>query len=68
LLYCAAMAVCRMPGYFSNRYQALLARGIATTAAYVVIARKLATIAFNLLRKNVEFDPARLSRADCART
>jgi transposase len=58
LLYCAAMAACRMPGYFSERYQALLARGLHSTAAYVVIARKLATIAFNLLRKQVDFDPA----------
>jgi transposase len=61
LLYCAAMAACRMPGYFSDRYQALLARGLATTAALVVIARKLAVIGFNLLRKQVDFDPARLA-------
>jgi len=61
LLFCAAMAACRMPGYFSERYQALLARGLHSTAAYVVIARKLAAIAFNLLRKEVDFDPARLT-------
>jgi transposase len=66
LLYCAAMAACRMPGYFSERYQALLGRGLHSTAAYVVIARKLATIAFNLLRKQVDFDPARLT-ANAAR-
>jgi transposase len=63
LLYCAAMAACRMKGYFGARYQALQARGLAKTAAHVVIARKLAVIGFNLLRKEVDFDPARLVRA-----
>lgn len=60
LLYCAAMAACRMPGYFQDRYQALQARGLTCTAAHVVVARKLATIGFNLLRKQVDFDPAEL--------
>jgi transposase len=64
LLYCAAVTACRMPGYFSERYQGLLARGLATTAAHVVIARKLAVIGFNLLRKGVEFDPAKLIPTD----
>ena len=62
LLYCAAMAACRMPGYFHDRLQALMARGLSSTAAHVVIARKLATIGFNLLRKDVDFDP------DCLRS
>jgi transposase len=64
LLYCAAVTACRMPGYFSARYQGLLARGLATTAAHVVIARKLAIIGFNLLRKGIEFDPAKLTSSD----
>jgi len=64
LLYCAAVAACRMPGYFGERYQGLLARGLATTAAHVVIARKLAIIGFNLLRKGVQFDPAELNPTD----
>jgi transposase len=63
LLYCAAMAACRMPGYFSDRYQALLARGLASTAALVIIARKLAVIGFNLLHKQRAFDPGRLASA-----
>jgi len=61
LLYCAALAAGRMPGYFRDRLQALMARGLSSTAAHVVVARKLATIAFNLLRKGVDFDPARLA-------
>lgn len=61
LLYCAAVTACRMPGYFRERYEGLLARGLATTAAHVVIARKLAIVGFNLLRKGAEFDPAKLT-------
>lgn len=60
LLYCASVTACRMPGYFGERYKGLLARGLTTTAAHVVIARKLAIIGFNLLRKGVEFNPAEL--------
>jgi transposase len=60
LLYLAAMAACRKPGYFRQRYQALLEAGRASTAAYVIIARKIATIAYTLLRKDVDYDPARL--------
>jgi transposase len=64
LLYCAAVTACRMPGYFGERYQGLLARGLTKTAAHVVIARKLAIIGFNLLRKGAKFDPAQLIPAD----
>lgn len=68
LLYCAAMAASRMPGYFNERYQALLARGLASTAAHVAIARKLATIGFNLLRKQVDFDAGCLAQAPSGNT
>lgn len=63
LLYCAAMSATQLPGYFQDRHQALLARGLTATAAYVVAARKLATIAFHLHRQQVEFDPAKLAHA-----
>jgi transposase len=56
LLHCAAMAAARS-AYFKPQYQALKARGMATTAAYVVIARKLARLAFVLLRNETRFDP-----------
>jgi transposase len=56
LLYNAAMSFNRNPEYQAYR-ESLLARGLSSTAAYVVIARKLARVAFTLLRKNREFDP-----------
>ena len=66
LLYCAAMAARRTPGYFQARYEALQARGLTSTAALVIIARKLATVAFHLLRKQEDFDPAQLTRQAAA--
>lgn len=61
VLFCAAKAAARTQGYFKARYQALLARGLASTAAYVVIARQLARLAFVLLRRQLTFDPSRLA-------
>lgn len=66
LLHCAAMAVIRHQPYFKARYQALLARGLSTTAALVVIARQLARLCFTLLHKQIDFDPARLGRREVA--
>ena len=63
LLHCAAMAAARTNSYFIERYQALQARGLSTTAAYVVIARKLVRIAFVLMNKQVNFDSNRLKGA-----
>jgi transposase len=60
LLHCAAMAAVRRHPYFAERYRSLIARGLPTTAAYVVIARQLARLAFCLLRRQACFDPARL--------
>ena len=62
LLHNAAMAAARNP-LFKARYEALLARGLSTTAAYVVIARKLARIAFALMRNGANFDPKHLNGA-----
>jgi transposase len=61
LLFCAAMAAKRSNPHFTERYQQLLARGLSTTAALVVIARKLARLAFHLLRLQCDFNPARLA-------
>jgi len=66
LLYCAAMAACRTAGYFKDRYEALQARGLTRTAALVVLARKIATIGFHLLRKQVDYDPEQLTRTAAA--
>ncbi len=56
LLYNAAMSFDRNPEYRGYR-ESLLKRGLSSTAAYVIIARKLARVAFTLLRKDREFDP-----------
>jgi len=60
LLHCAAMAAARHQPYFKARYQALTQRGLAKTAALVVIARKLARLAFTLLSRQLTFNPNRL--------
>ena len=55
LLYCAAMAAART-ALFKPQYRLLRARGLSSTASYVVIARKLARLAFALLRRQAQFD------------
>ena len=55
LLYNAAMAAARTR-YYRQTYQQALARGFSTTAAYVIVARKLARLAFALLKKQASFD------------
>lgn len=67
VLHCAAMSAARSNDYFKNRYAALQARGLAKTAALVVIARQLARLAFVLLNKQLDFDPDRL-RGACPAT
>jgi transposase len=67
LLYCAAMAAARSQSYFKMRYQTLIGRGLAKTAALIVIARQLARLAFLLLNRQIDFDPSRLN-APCSAT
>ena len=62
LLYNAAMAASRTP-LFEPAYTQARVRGYATTAALVIIARKLARVAFGLLRHQRPFDPARVHAA-----
>ena len=66
LLYCAAMAAARTAA-FSLQYRLLRTRGLSATASYVVIARKLARLAFALLRRQAQFDATRL-RSACMAT
>jgi transposase len=68
LLFCAAMAACRLAGYFKTRYEALQARGLTSTAALVVLARKIATIAFHLLRDEAHYDPTKVKVCCAAAT
>ena len=62
LLHNAAMAA-RRSIYYQPIYDAARARGYSTTAALVIVARKLARLAFALLRSQTSFDPNRLKGA-----
>ena len=60
-MWLCAMAASRCSG-FKAHYEALKHRGLATTAAYVVIARKLLRIAFALWHSNQLFNPAKVMK------
>ncbi|MBT8132640.1 MAG: IS110 family transposase [Gammaproteobacteria bacterium] len=62
LLHNAAMAATKKGRYFHEEYQRLQARGLCKIAALVVIARKIARLAFSLLRNQSTFDPLRHQR------
>lgn len=54
LLFNAARAGARTP-YWKKYYQSLLERGFSTTAATVALARKMARVAFALMRDKAQF-------------
>ena len=56
LLYNAAMSFARDPRY-KPLYERLRERGLSSTAAYVILARKLVRVTFTLMAKDIEFDP-----------
>lgn len=56
LLYLAAMQACRQPSW-REFYQRHLARGLTKTQALVALARKLARVAFALLRHQTDYQP-----------
>jgi transposase len=64
LLFTAAMSASRTQ-LWQPFYQRYRARGLSTTAALVVLARKLARIAFSIVRHNVDFRPE-LVKVACA--
>lgn len=57
LLFNAGMAAIRTP-FYSEIYKAALQRGISSIGAIMLVARKLARLAFVLLKKQCRFDPA----------
>lgn len=59
LLYLAAMTACR-DRRWRQIYQRHLDKGLSTTAALIVIARKLTRLAFTLFRTGQTYDPAKL--------
>lgn len=66
LLFLAAMAARRSPTW-AGFYERLLARGLKTTQALVALARKLARVAFALLKNGAEYEP-RTRQEACAAT
>lgn len=62
LLHNAAMAASRSAGWHEY-YQGLLARGLKTTQALVIIARKLARIAFALMKNQSEYRGFKMATA-----
>jgi len=58
-LYLCAMSATRS-ALLRPRYEALKARGLPTTAAVVVLARKLLRIAFAVWKSGTPFDPQKL--------
>lgn len=58
-MFLCAMSASRCSG-FKAQYEALKLRGLPTTAAYVVVARKLLKVAFALWHSDQLFDPAKL--------
>jgi transposase len=62
LLHNAAMAAIRRPSPFTAYYHQLRGR-LSAIQALVALARKLAKVAFNLIRKQASFDPNRVSMA-----
>ncbi len=59
LLYCAARPS-RSHHRFESYYQRQIDKGLSKTAANVIVARKLARIAFTLIRNGQTFDPDHL--------
>lgn len=62
LLFNGARAGART-SYWKDFYQALRARGLSTTAAHVVIGRKIARIAYALMRDQSQFEEKSLGKA-----
>jgi transposase len=60
-MFLCAMSASRCSG-FRAQYEALKLRGLPTTAAYVVVARKLLRVAFALWHSDQLFDPAKMMK------
>jgi transposase len=59
LLHCAAMTASRNPRW-RPLYESYLARGLAKIQALVILSRKLARIAFTLMKQETDYQPAAL--------
>lgn len=59
MLYMAALAACRRPEW-RQIYEAQRQKGLSSTAALIVVARKLARTAYSLFKSGESYDPTRL--------
>ena len=59
MLFMAALAACKRPEW-RTLYEHHRAKGLASTAALVVIARKLARLAYGMFKHGYTYDPARI--------
>lgn len=62
LLFMAAMSASRNTQWRAY-YQAQRAKGLSATAAFIIVARKLARIAFSLYKSGQPYDPKRIPAA-----
>ena len=60
LLFLAARAAARQPGPYQDIYRRALARGWSSTAAAIIVARKLARTAWAVYTHQVPYTPARV--------
>jgi transposase len=61
LLYCCAQASLRTKGSpFAQQYERERAKGLASTQALCAVARKMAKVAWAMVRSGAEYDPQRV--------
>jgi len=60
LLYVAAMSAAQTP-IWKPIYERYRARGLSSTASYVILARRMLRVAWSVHSHQAEFDPARLA-------
>lgn len=58
MLFMAAMAACKAPAWRAV-FEANRRKGLSSTAAFIVVARKLARIAFSLFKTGQSYDPSK---------
>jgi transposase len=66
LLYAAAMSASKTK-VWKPIYDRYRARGLASTQTLVIIARKLARVAYSIVKHQTEFKPERLQQPACAK-
>jgi transposase len=62
MLYMAALGACKRPEWHAI-YEANRSKGLSSTAALIVVARKLARIAYSLFKSGGTYDATRVARA-----